>query len=77
MSGPRLAGDYLAIPIVTGEFDLVKLPERTTVIRVAGPDTPESPSTLQASAVAPDGSTLAMVTLSAARTALVCLRKRD
>jgi len=74
--GPKLAGDHIAIPIVTADFNLVKMPDHTANVRVSGPASPESPPTLQTSAAAPDGSILAMVTVSTARTALVCLKKR-
>ena len=70
-SGPTLSGDAVAVPMVTGEFALVRTWKRDVSERAG--TTPESPPTLQAAVASGDGTLLAALNLSTAGSTLTCL----
>lgn len=73
-AGPQVTGTDVVIPVVTAEFVLLDTTKQMTAKRVAAPAAKDGASLL-ASAARPDGAWLAMVTVSPAGTALVCLKK--
>ncbi|MCC7007815.1 MAG: PQQ-binding-like beta-propeller repeat protein [Acidobacteria bacterium] len=75
IDGPQIAGALLAVPLVTSEFVVFNSAEDFKLTRVPGFDSAETPPTLQAGAIAPDGSVIAMIMTSPARTSLVLLQK--
>jgi outer membrane protein assembly factor BamB len=71
-SGGVLSGDAVVLPLVTGEFALVRTWKRDAVLRVSAGAALESP-TLRAAAIAADATLLAALNLSTAGTMLTCL----
>lgn len=71
LDGPQLGGTQLIVPLVTGEFVFFTPGDTFTPTRFDDPAAKVAPPLMQASAVAPDGSSLAMLTVSPTGRSLV------